>query len=503
VGTLAVGLLALATSANAPSRHALLIGVNDYRSDRLSRLEYASADVTDLAAVLRRQGYRVTLVTDSGGEAVTRGRILEAMEAALKPVAENDTVLVGLSGHGLEWNGKAYFCPSDAAVERPLTLLAVDDLFNELKNLAKGPRAVLVDACRDTPGKAKGWASTGALPVPCGTAVLFGCSQGETAAESPDLGHGVFFHHVIERLKAAANEPVSLDDLARHLHDVVPQTAQKVAGSAQTPNMITNGCGGTPMLVGAHGIVTRRANAAPAAPGWVPPVRMPAADDPQAKFRQARDAQFGRNGVPLDLARAGQMFLALADDGYTPAMTALAGMALDEPNNRATADAWLRRAIASDGPAADFARGLAASNGLAGAGRNPATAVAFVQRAAEAGHPEAMGDLGGRYERGDGVPANDFEAVRWHRRAAAAGHQCSQYRLGLLTEAGRGGLAADPKAAIGLIHRGAVNGCENAQFELGTRLLDGRAVWPGQDGMDWVRKAAARGHKDARRQVGW
>jgi TPR repeat protein len=42
----------------------------------------------------------------------------------------------------------------------------------------------------------------------------------------------------------------------------------------------------------------------------------------------------------------------------------------------------------------------------------------WFRRAAEAGHPIAMGYLGYLYDRGLGVEKDDEEAVKWYRRAA-------------------------------------------------------------------------------------
>jgi uncharacterized caspase-like protein len=81
---------------------------------------------------------------------------------------------------------------------------------------------------------------------PGGVAALFSCSPGEKAFEHPDLGHGVFFHFVIEGLKgkaADAEGQVTMPDLEKYLQREVYNFVRARIGEEQTPNRIgsTNG----------------------------------------------------------------------------------------------------------------------------------------------------------------------------------------------------------------------------------------------------------------------
>ncbi len=58
--------------------------------------------------------------------------------------------------------------------------------------------------------------------------------------------------------------------------------------------------------------------------------------------------------------------------------------------------------------------------------------------AAEAGSATAQYDIGKRYERGDGVEADDFIALRWFRRAAENGHGPAALDLGWMLANGYG-----------------------------------------------------------------
>jgi TPR repeat protein len=54
-----------------------------------------------------------------------------------------------------------------------------------------------------------------------------------------------------------------------------------------------------------------------------------------------------------------------------------------------------------------------------------------LQSAAELGHATAQFDVGVRYERGNGVPADPEEALRWYRKPAAQGDLFATQRLAL------------------------------------------------------------------------
>jgi TPR repeat protein len=65
-------------------------------------------------------------------------------------------------------------------------------------------------------------------------------------------------------------------------------------------------------------------------------------------------------------------------------------------------------------------------------------ATATVRLAAEQGQADAQFAMGRRYEVGQGVPQNYFEAIKWYRLAAEQGHAKAQYNLGSMYREGRG-----------------------------------------------------------------
>jgi len=55
-------------------------------------------------------------------------------------------------------------------------------------------------------------------------------------------------------------------------------------------------------------------------------------------------------------------------------------------------------------------------------GKDTVESIHWYRRAAELGNMAAAYTIAGKYERGDGVPADAKEAIRWYRRAAELGH---------------------------------------------------------------------------------
>jgi uncharacterized caspase-like protein len=233
------------TLQDKPKKLALLVGVDEYKAPILANkpLRYAQRDVIELGKVLRAQNFDdVKILT---GAATTREGINAALNALLKDPAADDLILVGFSGHGAQMSlvdeqgrfvrdeqghelSEAYFCPVDAVVGRPQTMVSLTLLMSRL-NRESGIVLMLVDACRDDPVEAgkKGLRSfsgnelVGRLPND--SVIVFGCSSGQQALETDQAGsgHGVFFHHVIEGLKGKAADletgEVSCDDLVSYL----------------------------------------------------------------------------------------------------------------------------------------------------------------------------------------------------------------------------------------------------------------------------------------------
>ena len=152
----------------AGRQYALLVGVKNYNKDELRNLDYTENDVNDLAEVLKGAGYkRVVVLTQSAAAdqrdnalLPTAQNIRDQLRGLLEDRKPGDSVLVAFSGHGVQPRGDkaSSFCPMDARVTDPKTLISLADVYKALEECKADARVLLVDACRNDPlaGAAKG-----------------------------------------------------------------------------------------------------------------------------------------------------------------------------------------------------------------------------------------------------------------------------------------------------------------------------------------------------------
>ena len=257
-------LLGAGEDAPTGRQYALLVGVKNYNKDELRNLDYTENDVNDLAEVLKGAAYkRVVVLTQSAAAdqrdnalLPTAQNIRDQLRGLLEDRKPGDSVLVAFSGHGVQPRGDkaSSFCPMDARVSDPKTLISLGDVYQALEQCKADARVLLVDACRNDPlaGAAKG-AETPKLESvtrppaetpPVGVAALFSCAEGEQSYESARNKHGIFFHLVIEGLKGAAPRnkqgEVTLEYLAGYLKDEAPDAAKDEWGplARQHPELV-------------------------------------------------------------------------------------------------------------------------------------------------------------------------------------------------------------------------------------------------------------------------
>lgn len=284
---LAGAILALAAlagagrAADAPKgeRYALLVGVQKYSEEKILRpLPYSERDVTDLAAVLRDNGYKadnVVLMTQAAASDDLRylpmkKRILAELRLLLADRSADDTVLVAFAGHGVHFGDdkNSYFCPADALLEDRSTLIPLADVYAVLEKCRAGVKVLLVDACRNDPFKDPTRAAKADLDSvtrpeapdpPNGVAAFFSCSVKEKAYEDEKLGHGVFFHFVIQGMSGAAasdDGAVTLLGLSEYVTRKVSDRVRAEFGKTQLPELVGRTSGAAALVrvdgVGQH-----------------------------------------------------------------------------------------------------------------------------------------------------------------------------------------------------------------------------------------------------------
>jgi formylglycine-generating enzyme required for sulfatase activity len=249
----------------AGKRYALLVGVKAYEDKKLPDLDYTENDVAELADVLREGGYEVVLLTSGEGKKhrarmPTAENVRARLKALLGKATKRDTLLVALSGHGVQLKVKdkdeAFFCPCDGNIAKAGTLISVKDVFRQLDDSKLGLGLLLVDACRDDPRAGRNVDVDNLPRPPRGTAALFSCASGERAYETKKLGkgHGVFFYHVLQGLKGEARNrrgEVTWSSLADYVTDKVSDDVPTLigGGARQSPHKIENLVGKSPVLL--------------------------------------------------------------------------------------------------------------------------------------------------------------------------------------------------------------------------------------------------------------
>jgi tetratricopeptide (TPR) repeat protein len=242
----------------AGKNYAFLVACEKYSKAELRSLRYTKNDILAFHKLLLQNEFtaeRTVLMHDGQQDTdllPEARKLRKQMRLLLRQLGETDTLVVAFSGHGVQFKGQkqAYFCPADSELEDRTTLISLAEIYEALKACSAGRKLLLVDACRNSPQSAlsKDLAKvdleklTGLqkAPVPKGVVALFSCSEGEQSFEDPELGHGIFFHHVLKGWQGAAANgagKVTLTGLAEYVIDATPQYARLNFKKSQVPQL--------------------------------------------------------------------------------------------------------------------------------------------------------------------------------------------------------------------------------------------------------------------------
>lgn len=191
--------------------------------------------------------------------------------------------------------------------------------------------------------------------------------------------------------------------------------------------------------------------------------------------------------MPLNLEEAKTWFLAAKAAGH--------------PNAQEGLDLIAQRG--QPGAAGFFAAGMAAYQE-----KKFSDALAAWEKAAEAGHPDALFNLGVLYERGEGTAKDNAKALAWFERAAAKqakNAEAAVRRVKTNIPFERGYAAYEAKRfeeAAAAWKEAAELGSMGAMYNLGVIHEKGEGVALNlPQAMTWFEKAAAGGHKDSEAAV--
>ena len=202
-------------------RTALVIGNAAYTE---SPLQNAVKDATDIAAMLHRLGFEVTLLRD-----VPLQEMEQAVHAFNLRLRQGGMGLFYFAGHGIQMGGENYLIPLKARIDRqrevrdqalPMgrIMRAMEDATNELNIL-------ILDACRDLPFS-RSWRS-GLAPPPTarGMLIAYATAPGEVAADGARGENGVYTKHLLQAMMIPG---LSIEQLFKQVrHGVVLETRGK------------------------------------------------------------------------------------------------------------------------------------------------------------------------------------------------------------------------------------------------------------------------------------
>lgn len=225
-------LAVVAASASAQERkYALLVGVKRYDGKTFVQLPSAEKDALALDQTLKSLGFHLVITMTNEADLPTRRpsssrKILDQLDLMLKGKERDDTVLVFLSGHGIQLkndpvdstgNKETYFCPEEAKVRDKTSLVAIGEVMKRLSACPANRKLLLIDSCREEMLAEEAAEKSGGTielepvqvkrpPPPAGLAVLFSCSPGETSHAFKKLGdQGAFTHFTLKYLKGEAD----------------------------------------------------------------------------------------------------------------------------------------------------------------------------------------------------------------------------------------------------------------------------------------------------------
>jgi Caspase domain len=214
-------------------RLALVIGNGHYQKPGAS-LDNSLNDAKDMAALLKRLGFDVSLYED-----LTKPNMEQAIDTfgqKLKSAGSKTAALFYYAGHAAEVEGINYLFPTDVKLETELgaekEAVAVQALVKQIESSGTNLNIVMLDACRDNPypRKTRSFASKSnrlaTMPAPTGTIIAYSTSSGKQASD----GDGKNGLYTGELLKNMRTPHLKIEDILKNV-----RIAIKKSGNDQVP----------------------------------------------------------------------------------------------------------------------------------------------------------------------------------------------------------------------------------------------------------------------------
>ena len=241
---------AVAQENPSGKRWAVFVGVDDYQMTQ--ELKFSVNDAKKLKERfldLRFEEERTFCLT-SGAETKllpTKFNIMQKISQVSDLADPGDMVLISLHGHGIEIDGKAYFCPMDVSRNYlKESTLEIDWIYKTLESSKATYKLVMIDACREpTQASVRAFGvkskplSMPEKEVPPSVSLFQSCSGAEFSHEDVEYMHGVFTYYILEGLsgKADANGDgiITMKELVDYVKDATKLRVMNKFDAVQRP----------------------------------------------------------------------------------------------------------------------------------------------------------------------------------------------------------------------------------------------------------------------------
>ena len=232
------------TEVDLPRLFAVVVGVGDYKDEKLLPLKMTVKDANDFANVLRsKKGHpftdvEVKLLCD---QEATRGDIFEAMEWMGQEARPNDLCMFFFAGHGYrDERDRFFFMPYGGNTKRTYECFSATD-FKDAAEKINCKFVVFADACYSA-GLLEGNRSAAAehfveqLRRSKNGMVFYASSSGDTKSkEDPTWGNGAFTKALVEAFNGAARKEGDLGLSTRSLDAYLYDAVRRTTDFKQTP----------------------------------------------------------------------------------------------------------------------------------------------------------------------------------------------------------------------------------------------------------------------------
>jgi uncharacterized protein len=422
----AVAICLLGPGTAWADRVALVIGMGEYQ--HVSPLDNTINDATGIADTLEKIGFNVTLSLNA-----SQATLLDQMDEFAFRAETADLAMIYYAGHGVEVQGQNYLIPVDADVKSNADVqrlsVSLDQMLKAVDS-ARVMRIVILDACRNNPFGDLIDTSVNADGSPATEGATRGAGVAGLAPVDPN--RGTLIAYAQRSGEVALDGATENSPFARALMEQMQVPGVEIGLMfrqvrdevlAETRNLqepyVNNSLSGTPFYL-----------AGPA--------------DGQVDVATIADPQLAWSDVSIDQEA---QLVAQANTGDTRSLLGLAYVRLNPADSR----------------------------------YNVSEAVTYMQRAADAGMPDAQFELAKLYERGVGVAADPARALELYNAAAAQDFPDALNDLGFLYYNGGLGLTADPAKALDYFRQAADLRHPEALFNYATLIDAGQIAGKGPE----------------------